>query len=251
MDIIKRKPRIRVIIKRPDWGNNTASLVEYTIVTFETRQCTDEEKARAKDKWTAPRNNYDAISDGLLSYTYNEIRQSMDSTFTLSITPEQDKNGLTWLDKIAKFDIVLIEEFGKVRYCGIVHRIRYSSRMGQEGTERIVNVEGNDLGQLLQSFQLVLDTKLYINSMAEIQNLQENSEFISQADTSLKGAINFYYNSFKKIAMKKGSDEQSVLLLLIEKYISIEVDKNCTTLLPICQSMYQMGVIPYGIFFKK
>jgi hypothetical protein len=240
MDIIQRKPRIRVIIKRPDW-KNAGSLVEYTIVTFETRECTDEEKSRAKDKWAAPQ-NYNAISDGLLSYSYNEIRQNIDSTFTLSITPEQDANGLTWIDKIASFDLVFIEEFGKIRYCGLVRGVRYASRMGPEGPERSITVEGSDLGEALKIFRLTLDIKLFINSPAEIKDLQEKSEFISKGDASLEGAINFYYNSFKKITMERGERRQSVLLPLIEKYISVEVDKNCKTPLPIVQSMYQMGV---------
>jgi hypothetical protein len=158
------------------------------------------------------------------------------------MTPEQDKNRLTWVDKIAQFDLVFIDEFGKVRYCGIVHRVRYSARMGQEGPERTVMVEGNGFGELLKTFQLVLDTKLFINSEAEIKDLQEKSEFISKGGTSLEQAILFYYNSFKKIITERGGGEQSVLGLLIEKYVTLEVDKNCNTLLPICQSMYQMGV---------
>jgi hypothetical protein len=239
MESIYRKPKVRIIIKRPNW-KNTSGLEEFTIVTFECKPCTDEEKSRAKSFWTDPQ-NYDAKSDGLLSYSYSESRQSVDSAFNISVTPEQDKNRLTWVDKIGSLDICYIEEFGKVRYCGIVHRARYSSRMGPDGPERTIMIEGNGFGQLLQIFHLVLDTKLFIGTNDELENLKNNSEFISKGDTSLESAILFYYNSFMDIITKRGG-QQSILGFLIEKYITLEVDKNCNTLLPICQNMYQMGV---------
>jgi hypothetical protein len=65
---------------------------------------------------------------------------------------------------------------------------------------------------------------------------------VSKGDDSLKGAINFYYGNFKKITMERGGTEQSVLIHLIEKFVSLKIDENCKTILPICQSMYQMGV---------
>jgi hypothetical protein len=76
------------------------------------------------------------------------------------------------------------------------------------------------------------------------------SEFISKADTSLEAAMLFYYNHFKAITLKK-NNKQSVLSLLIEDKISLKVDKNCTTLLPICQSMYQTGVNTLWDIFRK
>jgi hypothetical protein len=103
-------------------------------------------------------------------------------------------------------------------------------------------VEGNGFGELLSIFQLVMDTKLFIQKPAEIESLQAESEFISKKDNSLEGAIDFYYKNFKKIMLERGKANQSVLGLIIEKYIALNVDKNCNTLLPICQSMYQMGV---------
>jgi hypothetical protein len=200
-----------------------------------------EEKFRAAEIWETPHGDYGAHSDGMLSYSYSESRQSVDSPFTLSLTPGEDMNGLTWLDKIATFDLVYIEEFGKVRYCGIVHRVRYSARMG-EGPERTIMVEGNGFGELLKVFQLVLDTKLFINESVDIENLKAKSELMSEGDTSLERAIRFYYDNFKRITMERGEKHQSVLIHLIEKFVTLKIDKNCKTILPICQSMYQMGV---------
>jgi hypothetical protein len=239
MDAIRRKPSVEVIIKRPNWKNES-SLEEFTIVTFEPNPCTDEEKSRAKSRWVDPQ-DYNAKSDALLSYTYTEARQSFDSAFTLSLTAEQDNNRLTWVDKIASLDLVFIKEFGKVRYCGIVHGVRYSTRMGERGPERNVMVEGNGFGQLLQLFHLVLDVTIFEGVSADVENLKANSEFISKGDTSFEAAIMFYYNNFMNIITKRGK-QQSIMGLLIEKYMTLEVDKNCNTLLPICQSMYQLGV---------
>jgi hypothetical protein len=149
-------------------------------------------------------------------------------------------NGLTWLDKIATFDLVYIEELGKVRYCGIVHRVRYSSRLGENGPERTIMVEGNGFGNLLRIFQLVMDVKLFIGTPAEIEDLIARSEFITEGNASLKGAIEFYYNNFKNIISER-NNKQSVLGLLIDEKVSFKIDDNCNTFLPICQNMYQMG----------
>ena len=227
-----RIPRVRVIIKRPNW-KKTDSLEEFTIVTFDYSPCSDEDKSK----------DYNAKSDGLLSYSYSESIKDVTSPFTLSLTPEQDNNKLTWADKINLFDLVFIEEFGKVRYMGIVHRIRYSSRMGEDGPDRTIMIEGNGFGELLSLFQLVINTSLFIHKPADVENLRANSEFITEGDTSLQGAINFYYENFKTIiSERKEREKQSVMGMLIDKYLEWDVDKNCHTLLPICQSMYQAGV---------
>jgi hypothetical protein len=239
VDVIYRKPEIKVRITRPDW-KNTSNLEEFTIVTFEPMQCTDEEKSRAAERWKEPK-NYDAKSDGLLSYSYAESRQNIDSPFTLSLTPEEDMKGLTWLDKIATFDLVYIEELGKARYCGLVHRVRHSARMGEKGPERIIMVEGNGFGELLKIFQLVMDVKLFIGKPAEIEDLIAKSEFITEGDKSLEGAIRWYYANFRKIVAER-NNKRSVLDMLLEKKLDFKIDKNCETLLPMCHSMYQAGV---------
>lgn len=225
MEAEYRIPKIRVIVKRPNW-EKTDSLEEYTVVIFESTEC-----------------HFERQSNALLSYSYSESIKGVTSPFTLSLTPEQDKDKLTWADKIDLFDLVFIEEFGKVRYMGIVHRIRYSSRMGEDGPERTIMIDGDSFGGLLSLFQLVINTSLFIHKPVDIENLEANSEFISNGDTSLQGAINFYYNNFKKIISERGDREkQSVVGMLIDKYLEWNVDKNCNTLLPICQNMYQMGV---------
>jgi hypothetical protein len=240
VDAIKRRPVLRVKITRPNWENDT-KLEEYVIVTFEPTPCTQEEKSKAAELWETPHGDYGAHSDALLSYSYRESRVSVDAPFTLSLTPEEDANGLTWMDKIAPFDLVYIEEGDKVRYCGVVHRIRYTARM-RAGPERSIMVEGNGFGELLKVFQLVLDTKLFINAPSEIENLKAKSEFISKSNTSLESAIYFYYDNFKKITMERENNKQSVLIHLIEKFINLKVDKSCKSILPTCQSMYQAGV---------
>jgi hypothetical protein len=238
MDSIIRIPGVKVKITRPNWENDTG-LEEFVIVTFEPWPCTMEEKSKAAEIWKTPQGDYGAHSDGMLSYSYSESRQSVDSPFTLSLTPEEDMNGLTWLDKIATFDLVYIEEFGQVRYCGIVHRVRYNSRMG-EGPERTIMVEGNGFGELLKVFRLVLDVKLFIGNPSELENIKAKSEFITLGGKSLKDAILFYYNNFKKIVAERNK-KQSVLELLIEDKIDLEVDENCRSFLPMSQSMYQAG----------
>lgn len=238
MDSIIRIPEVKVKVTRPNWDNDT-ELEEFVIVTFEPHTCTVEEKSKAAEIWKEP-GDYGAHSDGMLSYSYSESRKSVDSPFTLSLTPEEDLNGLTWVDKISTFDLVYIEEFVKVRYCGIVHRVRYSARMA-EGPERTIIIEGNGFGELLKIFQLVMDVKLFIGKPAEIDAIISKSEFITEGGKRLEDAINWYYTNFRKIAAER-NNKRSVLDLLIEKKLEFKIDKNCETFLPICQSMYQAGV---------
>jgi hypothetical protein len=240
MDVIYRKPEIKVRINRPNWENEN-ELQEYLIVTFEPRTCTLEEKSKAAEIWETPHGDYGAHSDGMLSYSYAESRQNVDSPFTLSLTPEEDMKGLTWLDKIATFDLVYIEELGKVRYCGIVHRVRYSARMGEKGPERTIMVEGNGFGELLKIFQLVMDVKLFIGKPAEIEDLIAKSEFITEGDKTLEGAVKWYYANFRKITAERNG-KRSILDMLLENKLDFKIDKNCETPLPMCHSMYQTGV---------
>jgi hypothetical protein len=249
MNAIIRVPDVRVIIKRPNWKNE-ASLEEFTIVTFESRPCTDREKSRARERWQDPA-DYNAFSDALLSYSYSESRKDVDSPFNLSITPEEDLNGLTWLDKIATFDLVYIEEFGKVRYCGIIHRLQYSAKMGQDGAARTIMVSGNGFGELLKTFQLVLDNKLFLIEPGSAVSTKAKAEFVTKTDQSIESALNFYYDNFIEI-ISKFDEKQSVVKLLIEAKIDrSRLGDSGKSILPMVTSMYQTGVNTIWDMWKK
>jgi hypothetical protein len=240
MDSITRAPDVRVKITRPNWKNET-SLEEFAIVTFEPRPCTEQEKSRAGERWQDPQ-DYNAFSDALLSYSYSESRKNVDSPFNLSITPEEDLNGLTWLDKIAPFDLCYIEEFGKVRFCGVIHELRYGAKMGQDGATRTIMVSGNGFGELLKTFQMVLDVKLFLMQPASAVATEAKAEFISKTDQSLKSALDFYYDNFLEI-ISKIDEKQSVLKLLLEEKIDrSKLGDGGKTVLPMVMTMYQTGV---------
>lgn len=249
MRIIRGKPNVRVTIKRPNW-NNESALEEFTIVTFEPRPCSLEEKSKALGKWKSPR-DYNAKSDGLLSYSFSESCRSVDTPFTLSLTPEQDKNGLTWFDKIDELDLVYIEEDDYIRYCGIVHQVRYSARMSGQGPSRAIIVAGNSFGELLKEFRLVLDISQFINVPASTQNTDAMSEFINDKGTSLKAAMDFYYDNFMAV-ISKMSEKQSALGKLIEAKIDrSQLAADATTIIPMSQSMYQTGVNTLWDMWRK
>jgi hypothetical protein len=249
MRIIRRKPNVRVIIKRPNWKNESR-LEEFTIVTFEPRPCSMEEKSKALGKWETPK-NYNAKSDGLLSYSFSESCRSVDTPFTLSLTPEQDKNGLTWVDKIDELDLVYIEEDDYIRYCGLVHQVRYSARMSGNGPNRSIVVAGNSFGELLKEFRLVLDVAQFINVPASEQNTKAASEFLAKKDTSLKAAMDFYYDNFMEI-ISKMSNKSSVMGKLIEAKVDrSRLAADAHTIIPMSQSMYQTGVNTIWDMWRK
>lgn len=249
MRIVCRKPNIEVVIKRPNWKNESR-LEEFTIVTFGPRPCSLDDKSKARSKWETPQ-DYNAKSDGLLSYSFSESCKSVDTPFTLSLTPEQDKNGLTWFDKIDEFDLVYIKEDDYIRYCGIAHRVRYSSRMSDNGPSRTIIVTGNSFGELLKEFQLVLDITQFINVPASEQNTNAMKELINKKDTSLKAAMDFYYNNFMDI-ISKMSNKSSVMGKLIEAKVDrSRLAADASTIIPMSQSMYQTGVNTIWDMWRK
>jgi len=245
VNYIKRKPNIAITIKRPDYSSS--SCPEYIIVKFMPKPVLEDDKAKAGEKWAGAK-NYEAMSDALLSYSYSESVYDVESPFSLSFTPEVDKNGLTWIDKIAIMDLVYIEEFGVIRYCGIVHRVRYSAKMGQEGATRTIVVSGNGFGDLLKLFQLNVDPRFWLGKTAPALNQATKAECATDEKKTMKATMDYYYDSFMKIVSLKdagegGSSTQSAIKALLDRMIDkSKIADTFETLLPIVASLYQPGV---------
>ncbi len=240
MDYIKRKPNVSVVIKRPDYSKSECT--EYEIVKFVSYEVSqkDKDKAKSKAKGAA---NYNALSDAMISYSYTESLYNVDSPFSMTLTPEEDSAGLTWIDKIALMDLVFIEEFGVVRYVGLVHQARYSARMGQDGPSRTIMISGSGFGSLLKSFGLVMDPRLWLGKIADLENLHLKAELL--ADSSVKDLMDKFYDNFMTIVFSKpdGAFTQAVMKTLIEKYINKdEIAKDYKTLRPLVAGLYQTGV---------
>lgn len=232
MDYIKRKPTLSIKVVRPDYTSPTYK--ETTIVTFVPRPVSEDAKAKTSE----------AEADALLSYSYTESIVSVDSPFSMSVLPEMDKNGLTWLDKISKMDLVFIEEFGKVRYCGVVHQVRYSARMGQDGPSRSVVISGNGFGHLIASFQLVMNYHLWVNGAdAETASKQLILELESKAGRKLKATLKTIYDNFIKLVTVPDSGTMNYgVKVLIDNYL--DLDKGMSDSI---ESWYDLAIGLYHV----
>lgn len=214
MDYVKRKPNISVTVVRPDY--TSALYRKDTIVTFVPRPVSDEARAKPKE----------AESDALLSYSYVESLYDNESPFSISVTPEVDTHGFTWVDKIKLMDLVYIEEFGKVRYCGIVNDVRYSARMGQDGPARRINISGNGFGYLIESFKIVMDYHLWIGGPTAQKATDDLiRELESTAGKKLKPALRIIYDNFIKLATVFDSGNVDCgVKTLIEHFVDLDSD---------------------------
>lgn len=229
-----------VQITRPDYTK--AECPEYAIVAFVDYEVSQDDKDKAKSKADPPK-AYGAFSDAMLSYSYTESLYNVDSPFSLTLTPEEDTAGLTWIDKIALMDLVSISEFGAVRYVGLVHQVRYSARMGQDGPSRTIMISGNGFGELLKSFGLVMDPRLWLGKIAELENNKLKAE--GTADSGVKQLMDRFYENFMTIVTKKpdGSTTQASMQKLLERYIDKgDVAKTYKTTRPVVAGLYQQGV---------
>lgn len=222
-----------------------------------------EDESKARGKWEGPA-DYKAKSDALLSYSYTESLYDVKSPFSLTIAPKADKNRLTWLDKIAPMDLVFIEEFGKVRYCGLVHQVRYSARMGQDGPSRSIVVSGNGFGGLLESFQLLMNMQFWMGKIPESANAKIEEKILA-ADSSYGEVMKLFYDDFMEIiATKLEGLTQSAIQGLLRKYLDMaNLAPSFKTGIPLAVGLYQPGInniwdmwrrimpVPYGELFGR
>lgn len=190
--------------------------------------------------------NQTVWSDQLLSYSFSEQLASVGTDFTFAITPELDRNGKSWMDKIRPRDVAVFTEFGVVRYVGVIMRIRYTGRM-DDTPNRSITISGMGIGGILSSFKLVLDQHVYqYNSTAQA----ENRKFI----TALQGALSVEdsfrqvmisaYQSFIRLMNAVGNlDSDGGVGVVLSRYLDYEtgIDPDIKPQFPVHFNLYSAG----------
>lgn len=195
MNTYRRNPEWTVIIKRPDYTRNT--LLYKEVPEWSNNQII---RFVSSAKHLNGVNNY----TDLISYEYENQINNPTGAFSLTFVPVQDKNGLTWKDKIRASDIVFISEFGKIRYIGIVRGSGYSMSFSGGKPSRKITITGESIGGRLQSFSVPMNTFLWLSyGVADIK--VENEAFEKQMLAK----------------MGEGQDLGKLFTLITEKYIAI------------------------------
>jgi len=195
LNTYRRIPQWTVSIKRPDY---TRSILLYKTVpewfnVTKIEFVSDSGKSNGTNSYT-----------DLIGYEYENQLSNPTGAFSLTLVPVQDRNGLTWKDKIRASDIVFISEFGTVRYIGIVRGTGYSMSFSGGKPSRKISITGESIGGRLQSFSVPMNKYLWLgNGIADVE--VENESFTK--DLAAK--------------MGEGQDLGKLFTLIKDKYIKI------------------------------
>ena len=211
MNTYVRRPQWTVTIRRPDYTKSTLSyktVPEWAVIGAPVNRI---EFVSSKE-----RENTLYGSTDLIGYEYDNSIRDISNPFSLTLTPIQDRNGLSWKDKIQARDIVFISEFGKIRYLGIVKNTGYSMSLSNEKPTRSVVISGESIGGLLESFNLPMNAYLWFDKGANAA--AENDKFISalnskvNEDQTLDGIFTSIKDGFISVAFGANATGFSAIL---------------------------------------
>ena len=238
MEYLNRKPFFRVLIVRPRY--TTPTYIEDVVAEFRSEQS----------------------NDALVSYNYEISLSSFEAPFSLSFTPFIiNQNGDTFMDLIAPLDVVKIEEYGTLKYVGVVESTRYSARMTESGPDRMILVSGYGVGGVLDRFAMLLDQVILAESKVPLAGLETKFRGL-MADLSAKHGENTsmalvlenIQKSFKEaMELIGGYPPGTGIFSLVEQYLKIrEVSSGLapTTKYPIALSLFSYGSITLGQAFR-
>lgn len=167
MRTFTRRPDWTVTIQRPDYTKST--------LTYKTvRNWAPPGKSTNVVRFVSSKNKANKINNytDCIEYSYDNRISDPAGAFTLNFVPRLDSRGFSWKDKILEKDIVLIFEFGKLRYIGVVKNTGYSMSMSVTGPNRSISISGVSIGGQLQTFDLPMNVYLWYNlgTTADTQN---------------------------------------------------------------------------------
>lgn len=193
MSVYTRAPEWSVTIRRPDY---TKQELLYEAV-YDWAALGGSPTSKIEFVSAPERANGINIYTDLIGYEYENNIGNPAGSFGLTFVPRQDRSGLTWKDKIKARDIVFISEFGKIRYIGIVNGTGYSMSMNNGKPQRQVTINGVSIGGMLQSFNLPMNTYLWVGS--GVDSFTINNKFAADLGSSV-GEGQSLENIFKLVS---------------------------------------------------
>lgn len=190
--------------------------------------------------------NQTVWSDQLLSYSFSEQLASVDTEFTFAVTPELDRNGKSWMDKIRPRDVAVFTEFGVVRYVGVVTRIRYTGRM-DDTPNRSITISGSGIGGILSSFKLLLDQHVHqYNSTVTTLNdrFRIYLESALKVEDSFRQVMISAYTTFMRLMNVVGDlDSGAGVGVVLSRYLDYEtgIDPDIKPQFPMHYTLYSVG----------
>ena len=234
MRYIVRKPDFIVEIVRPDY-----SAESYVIVPPTIRFVSSHISSYSKNE---------IISNDLVSYQFSETLATIDSGFSLELVPRLFDDGKSWLEKIDIYDLVFIYEFGELRYGGYVKDLRYAARISGDGKpSRTIKISGGSFGELLSTFQLVLDLVLYQGTTtAEAASVKLSAVLAAELEenNNIGDLFEIIYNDFMELAMAVGLEGVNIgIKPILDHFMDFNsgISDELKTIYPMALSLYNVG----------
>jgi len=234
MKYIVRKPDFVVEIMKPDY-----SAASYVTVPPVFRFVPSRVSNYSKNE---------IVSNDLVSYQFSETLATVNSGFALQLVPRLFSDGEGWLEKIKIYDLVFIYEFGELRYGGYVKSLRYTARISGDGKpNRRISISGGSFGELLSTFQLVLDLILYKGSpVAEAASVQLSAVLAAELEkgNNIGDLFKIIYDHFMDLAMAVGLEGVSIgLKPLLDHFLDFDsyISRDLNAIYPMALSLYNVG----------
>lgn len=174
-----RVPNWKVTIRRPDYSRRTLSFI--TVPDWTSKGLGVDNVNFVSDPGLE--NGVNNYTD-LKAYEYNNSLGSPSGEFSLEFTARMDRRDRNWKDKIHKRDLIYIYEFGKLEYIGIVKNTSYSSSMNGAKTVRTIDVTGNSIGGMLETFDLPMNLYLWYDKGVDATTV--NQKFLNALNANLE-----------------------------------------------------------------
>jgi hypothetical protein len=181
----------------------------------------------------------------MVGYSFEESISDVNAPFSITLLPTIDKDGQTWVDKIAPMDLVFFEEFGKVRYCGLVSEIRYIAQMSDNGPSRSIVVQGGGFGKLLEDFKLVMEYHLWLAGPdADTASKILLNEILAAGRNMRNVLVTIYRNFMLLTTLGADGASSAGIKALIDRYVDINsgISENLEAWYDMTISLYQSGV---------
>lgn len=226
MNTYTRSPEWTVSVLRPDY---TRSTLIYKMVPEWSRVGTNvsiiefvSNKRRANGV-----NNY----TDLIGYEFSNQISNPAGPFSLTLVPRQDNNGLTWKDKIIANDIVFINEFGKIRYIGLVTGTSYSMIFNNGRPSRNVTISGMSIGGKLESFNVTMNKYLWFGRGTTTDDA--NDIFAAALSSTVE----------------KGQNLKDIFKLIKDSYLKIVFGSKTSGIAPFLNEYFDLEVEGLEAFY--
>lgn len=223
-----RRPNFRVLILRPNYSS-AGVYEEQEVAVFESRD----------------------TNKSMIGYNYRSDVASFEGPFSVIFTPEvMNKNGDTIMEIARVTDIVKIEEYGKVKYMGVLNSKRYVMSMNDSGPDRSIVLSGYGVGGILGRFSMLLNNMILKDAVTTLSAMETKLRASVSEMSGRYGENANMAQIMKKIAETFREAQEKIggfpaktgIYKVVDQYMKFSDDaEKLTTKYPMALSVFSYG----------